>query len=123
MLNLKIIISVMILVLILIILELIRREKLKERYALLWLFTCLGILSFSFTPKLIRFLSDITGMYYLSVISMISFLFFLSILLHFSIVISKLHEHNKVLTQQYALLYLKIAQIEEKRKLEDKARK
>lgn len=112
MLSLKIVIGLMSLILIIITLELIRREKLKERYALLWLFTCLTIFLFSFTPRLIRFVSEITGMYYLSIISLVAFLFVLLILLHFSTVISKLHDRNKELTQQYALLQYKITQIE-----------
>ncbi len=109
MLNLKIVVGATSLTLFVIILELIRREKLKERYALLWLFISFATFFFSFTPRLIGFLSRITGMYYLSIISFGAFMFVLAILLHFSIVISLMHDRIKVLTQQLALLENKIS--------------
>jgi len=115
MLNLKIIIGVTSFTLLCIILELIRRGQLKERYALLWLFTCVGVFLFSFSPKLIKLLADITGMYYLSIISFFSFMFVLLVLLHFSVVLSKLHDRNKSLTQQCALLEHRLMQLEAKR--------
>lgn len=95
-------------ILLLITFELIRKEKLREEYALLWLFTGVAIFIFSLWPEffLSRFFTQITGLYYLSAVVMIAFLFLLLIVLHFSVVISKLADRNKELAQRHALLEL-----------------
>ena len=119
MLNIKIIVGIISGSLLLLTLELIRRTKLKEKYALLWIFTSIGIFIFSFSPKIIQFLSKITGMYYLSLISMAAYLFLLMLVLHFSVVISGLHEKNKVLTQVVAILQQKVKGLEERKQQEE----
>jgi hypothetical protein len=87
------------------VLELIRRGRLKERYALLWLFAgfVLFILSVSRGP--LETLSHLIGIYYPpSLLFLIAFVFLLLITLHFSAVISGLSEKNKRLAQEVALL-------------------
>jgi hypothetical protein len=88
--------------------ELIRKEKLREEYSILWLFTGGVILIFSLWPNffLSKFITRITGLHYLSAVVIIAFLFLLLIVLHFSVVISKLTNRNKGLAQKYALLEL-----------------
>ena len=88
--------------------ELIRKKKLREEYSLLWLFTGAVILIFSIWPEyfLSRFFSQITGIFYLSAVVLLAFLFLLLIVFHFSVVISKLTDRNKELAQRHALLEL-----------------
>ncbi len=88
--------------------ELIRKEKLREEYSLLWLFTGAVILIFSIWPEyfLSRFFSQITGIFYLSAVVLLAFMFLLLIVFHFSVVISKLTDRNKELAQRHALLEL-----------------
>ena len=88
--------------------ELIRKEKLREEYSLLWLFTGAVILIFSIWPEyfLSRFFSQITGIFYLSAVVLLAFMFLLLIVFHFSVVISKLTDLNKELAQRHALLEL-----------------
>jgi len=88
--------------------ELIRKEKLREEYSLLWLFTGVVILIFSIWPEyfLSRFFSQITGIFYLSAVVLLVFMFLLLIVFHFSVVISKLTDRNKELAQRHALLEL-----------------
>ncbi len=50
-------------------------------------------------------------MFYLSAVVIIAFLFLLLIVLHFSVVISKLTNQNKELAQRYALLEMKIDEL------------
>ena len=90
--------------------ELIRKNRLREEYAILWLFTGIVVLVFSLWPEFLlsQFFAKITGMFYLSAVVIIAFLFLLLIVLHFSVVISKLTNQNKELAQRYALLELKI---------------
>jgi len=88
--------------------ELIRKKKLREEYSILWLFTGLATLAFSLWPEffLSQFMARITGLFYLSAVVMMAFLFLLLIVLHFSVVISKLTDRNKELAQRHALLEL-----------------
>jgi hypothetical protein len=90
--------------------ELIRKNRLREEYAILWLFSGMVVLVFSLWPEFLlsQFFAKITGMFYLSAVVIIAFLFLLLIVLHFSVVISKLTNQNKELAQRYALLELKI---------------
>ena len=93
--------------------ELVRKNRLREEYAILWLFTGIVVLVFSLWPEffLSQFFARITGMFYLSAVVIIAFLFLLLIVLHFSVVISKLTNQNKELAQRYALLDLKINEL------------
>jgi len=85
--------------------ELIRRGRLKERYALLWLFSGLVLLILSLSRSLLESLSRLVGIYYPpSLLFLIAFIFLLLITLHFSAVISGLSEKNKRLAQEIALL-------------------
>jgi hypothetical protein len=93
--------------------ELIRKNRLREEYAILWLFTGIVVLVFSLWPQffLSQFFVKITGIFYLSAVVVIAFLFLLLIVLHFSVVISKLTNQSKELAQRYALLELKINEL------------
>ena len=93
--------------------ELVRKNRLREEYAILWLFTGTVVLVFSLWPEFLlsQFFAKITGMFYLSAVVIIAFLFLLLIVLHFSVVISKLTNQNKELAQRYTLLELKINEL------------
>jgi len=91
-------------IVLILVVELIRRGRLKERYALLWLLASCVLLILS-TTKIIEKVSQIIGIYYPpSALFLIAFLFLLLITLHFSVVISGLSEQNKRLAQEIALL-------------------
>ena len=109
----QIIIGVMSFILLLITFELIRKERLREEYSILWLFTGGVTLVLSFWPQffLSKFLTQITGLYYLSAVVVIAFLFLLLIVLHFSVVVSKLTDRNKELAQRHALLELEFKEL------------
>jgi len=111
--QIQIIIGTLSVILLLITLELIRKERLREEYSILWLFTGLAILVFSLMPEffLSQFFTRITGIYYLSAVVLIAFLFLLLIVLHFSVVISKLMDRNKELAQRHALLEMEFKEM------------
>jgi hypothetical protein len=106
--QIQIVIGALSIILLLITFELIRKERLREEYSILWLFTGVAIFIFSLWPEffLSKFFAQITGLYYLSAVVMIAFLFLLLIVLHFSVAISKLTDRNKELAQRHALLEL-----------------
>jgi hypothetical protein len=95
--------------------EFIRKRILREEYAILWLFTSLVIAILSLWPGLVPILSRITGFYYLTAVVVIISVFVISLLMHYSIVISKIKEVNKELIQRYGLLELKVREIEQER--------
>jgi hypothetical protein len=85
--------------------ELIRRGRLKERYSLLWLFASGVLLLLSSSRGILKYISNMMGIYYPpSFLFLLAFLFLLLITLHFSVTISGLSEKNKRLAQELALL-------------------
>ena len=91
--------------LLLVILELVRRRRLLERYALLWLFSALVLLSLAVWKGLLTTLANAVGIFYPpSALFVIAFGFILVLLLHFSVAVSRLADQNKVLAQRLALL-------------------
>jgi len=93
------------LVLLLVIFELIRRRRLQERYALLWILTGVVILVLALWRSLLGTLSDTVGIAYPpSALFVLAAFFILVVLLHYSTVISKLSDQNRILAQRVALL-------------------
>lgn len=92
--------------------ESIRKRHLREEYAILWLSMSLAIAVLSLWPGLVALLSQLTGLYYLSAVVSIVFVFLISVLMHYSIVISRIKETNKELVQKYALLELRLKELE-----------
>jgi len=91
--------------LVLIVFELLRRRRLIERYALLWLLSSLVLLGLSVWTNLLEVISKAVGIVYPpNALFMIAFAFVLVLLLHFSIAISRLSGETKVLAQKVARL-------------------
>ena len=87
------------------VIDLIRRKKLKERYALLWLSSAIILMALSLWRDLLHSISRLAGVEYPpALLFFIAFLFLLLIVLHYSVEISDLSEKNKRLAQEVALL-------------------
>jgi hypothetical protein len=96
------------------VLELVRRRRLLERYALVWLFAAGALLALSIWQELLQTVADAIGVFYPpSALFVIAFGFVLLLLLHFSVAVSRLADQTKVLAQRLALLE------ERHRRLED----
>jgi hypothetical protein len=92
-------------ILLLVILELIRSRRLQERYALLWLLTGLVIFVLAIWRGLLSRLADFVGIAYPpSALFVLAAFFVLVVLLHYSTVISKLSDQNRILAQRLASL-------------------
>ena len=99
--------------LLLIVFELVRRRRLLERYALLWLFTAVVLLGLSVWGDLLNQVSRAIGIGYgPSTLFAVALGFITMLLLHFSIVISRLGEQNKVLAQSVGLLQRRLEHLE-----------
>lgn len=91
--------------LLLLILELVRRKRLMERYALLWLFATSVLLLLATWTGLLTKLSTLLGIKYPpSALFAVAFGFVLLLLLHFSLAVSRLSDQNKMLAQRIGLL-------------------
>lgn len=86
--------------------ELVRRKRLMERYAILWLAAGATVLVLGLWQGLLTTLAHSVGIYYApSALFAVSFLFVLIMLVHFSMTVSKLSDENKILAQRLALLH------------------
>jgi cell division protein FtsW (lipid II flippase) len=92
--------------LILFVFELIRSRRLRERYDLLWLLTGFVILALSLWRSGLNTIAHWVGVrsYPPAVLFAIGSLFILAVLLHYSTVISKLSDQNRILAQRLAIL-------------------
>jgi hypothetical protein len=80
-----------------------------ERYAILWLTLGVSLLVLAAWKGLLTALSEAAGIYYPpAALFAVAFLFVLALLLHFSIVLSRLSDQNKILAQRVALLQQQI---------------
>lgn len=85
--------------------ELVRRRHLMERYALLWLLAGVVVLILAIWQGLLTTVSGWVGIYYPpAALFAAAFVFVLIMLLHFSIVVSRLSDQNKILAQRVAML-------------------
>lgn len=100
--------------LLLVILELVRRRRLMERYALLWLLSALVLLGLASYKGGLERVSKAIGVFYPpTALFLIAFAFVMLLLLHFSIAVSRLQDQSKVLAQRMALLEERQARAEE----------
>ncbi len=95
------------------VLELVRRRRLLERYALLWLF-CAGVLvALSVWSNLLESLASVLGIVTpANALFAIAFGFVAFLLLHFSLAVSRLADQSKVLAQRLAIAQSRIAELE-----------
>ena len=97
------------------VLELVRRRKLLERYALVWLFSAAVLLGLAAWAGLLTKIAETVGIRYPpSALFVIAFGFILLLLLHFSIAVSRLTDQSKVLAQRLALLEERLREQEQR---------
>jgi len=87
------------------VLELVRRRRMLERYALLWLFSAVILLGLAVWRGALNVIAHAIGVIYPpNAIFVVAFGFVLFLLLHFSLAVSRLTDQTKVLAQRLALL-------------------
>ena len=97
------------------IIMLIRGKKLKEEYSLLWLFFGLVFLILSIWRDSLEHIAYFIGIAYSpAALFLILIIAIVSILIHFSVVLSRITEVNKNLVQEIGLLKLKLEQSKKK---------
>jgi hypothetical protein len=99
--------------LLVVVLDLVRRRRLLERYAIVWLGSALVLLALAAWSGLLTTVASAIGVFYPpSALFVIAFGFVLVLLLHFSIAVSRLADQSKVLAQRVALLEERNKQLE-----------
>jgi hypothetical protein len=94
-----------------VIFELVRRNRLMERYAILWLVAGVTVLVLALWKGLLTTLAHAVGIYYPpSALFAVAFLFVLVMLVHFSTTVSRLSDQNTILAQRLALLQQRLEQ-------------
>jgi hypothetical protein len=113
--HIRIVAIVATLVLLLVVLELVRRRRLLERYALVWLGSTIVLLGLGIWQGLLGKIADAIGVVYApNALFVIAFGFVLLLLLHFSTAVSKLTDQTKVLAQRLALTEQRQAELEKR---------
>lgn len=101
--------------LLIVIFELVRRGKLKEKYAILWLVAGICILLLAVSENLLIRIVYLLGIRLpINGVFFLGLFFLIMINLHFSIVISSLVEHNKKIIQELALLEAELKHLNKK---------
>jgi len=85
--------------------ELVRQRRLMERYALLWLLSAATLLMLAVWRDALELFAGAVGIFYApSALFAVALGFILLLLLHFSLVISRLTDQTKVLAQHAGML-------------------
>jgi hypothetical protein len=94
--------------------ELVRRKRLSERYAILWLLAAITLFVLAAWKGLLTTLSYDVGISYPpSALFAVAIGLIAMILLHFSLAVSRLADQNKVLAQRLGLLQQRVEEAEE----------
>jgi hypothetical protein len=89
----------------LVVLELVRRRRLVERYALLWMLAALGLVVLAVWRDLLDIAADMLGIADPpNALFIVAFGIAYVLLLHFSVATSRLSEETKILAQEVARL-------------------
>lgn len=87
------------------VIDLVRRRRLLERYALLWLLSSVVLLGLAIWRGALDKIAEALGVAYPpNALFIVAFGFVLWLLLHFSVAISRLSDQSKILAQRLALL-------------------
>lgn len=101
--------------LLLLVFELVRRKRLSERYAILWLLAAATLLVLAAWKGLLTSLSHDVGIYYPpSALFAVAIGLIIMLLLHFSLAVSRLSDQNKILAQRLGLLQQRLERSEDR---------
>lgn len=108
----SLIISILFLILIY---QLIRKKRLKEQYALLWIGLSVLMIFLSMFPAILEAIARVMNVSYPpALLYLLGFIGILLILLHLTVVVSKLTERNIKLTQLSAIHKQQLEQLRKK---------
>ena len=89
-----------------------RSRILKISYALTWVATGCAIGLTVLIPGFLNLITRITGLYYITALLLLCFVFVLILFMHFSIIVSRLMYQNRILAERMAHLERAISDVE-----------
>ncbi len=96
--------------------RLIVKGKLREEYAIFWVISTIVLIIFSLWRQGLDIIAEVVGVYLApNLVFTVSIFAVLIYLLHLSVVVSKLHDKNKVMSQELALLKEKMESLDIKK--------
>jgi hypothetical protein len=96
-----------------VVLEMVRRRRLLERYALLWLFSAVVILCLAVWRGALEQVAHAVGIYSPpNALFFVAMAFILLLLLHFSAAVSRLADQSKVLAQRQAIIEQELRELQ-----------
>lgn len=104
MIRVRIVMGSISLIVLLITFESVRKTRLQERYALLWVTTALVIIACVLFPDAVALFRAVTGMEYGTALASVAFTFLVLVSFHFSISFSAMNSKVAKLTQKVAIL-------------------
>ncbi len=84
--------------------ELIRRRKLREEYAILWLVASFAMLVVAVFPRLLLWFCDAVGVHYITVALILGLSFLTLVILHLAVAVSRGADDTRKMAQRIALL-------------------
>ena len=94
--------------------ELIRRRKLREEYAMLWLVASVVLVVLAAFPTSLMWLANTIGVYYTTLMILASFGFLSLVVIHLSVAVSRAADNERDLAQKLSLLAQRLEQLESK---------
>lgn len=89
--------------------ELLRRRQLREKYAVLWICTGVGVLALGLFPRLLDSVAARLGVANgASLVLFLALVFLLFVCMHLSWEVSRLEEETRVLAEEVALVRLDV---------------
>jgi len=89
-------------------LELIRRRKLREEFALLWVGASAVLLVFALIPQLLGWISNTIGVHYVTLMVLMLFCFLSMLMIHLAVAASRSADDVQRIAQRLALLEQKL---------------
>lgn len=94
----------------------VRNQKMKEKYAALWLLVSATIIVLALFPHLLGYLAQLTGVVMpVNLLFMLAIMMLIGICLHLTLDLSRLREDTRTLAEEVAMLR---AQLEQKETLQ-----
>ncbi|MBF0509078.1 MAG: DUF2304 domain-containing protein [Deltaproteobacteria bacterium] len=109
--HLRVIIAIMCFTLIGIVIELIRQNRMRERFAIVWMGASVLILVFGIWPDLLNVISRVVKLHHLTTLFTLGLIFLVGIILNFTVTISTLSERNRKLAQEMAIAKFQIEEL------------
>ncbi|MBF0497095.1 MAG: DUF2304 domain-containing protein [Deltaproteobacteria bacterium] len=109
--HLRVIIAIMCFTLIGIVVELIRQNRMRERFAIVWMGASVLVLVFGIWPDLLNVISRVVKLHHLTTLFTLCLIFLVAIILNFTVTISTLSERNRKLAQEVAIAKFQIEEL------------